>query len=206
MRKATYVTTSIPYVNARPHIGFALELVQADVVARYSRLLDRTTRFQTGTDENAFKNVLSARDEGISPQELVERNSSLFQDLCTALNISADSFLRTTDEKHQNAVHHFWRKLKKEDIYLNKYKGLYCIGCEDFYLERELVNGRCPDHDTEPVQVDEENYFFRLSSYQEQLRKLLETDRVRVVPRSRKNEVLSFISRGLQDISISRII
>ena len=204
MRKATYVTTSIPYVNARPHIGFALELVQADVVARYSRLLDRTTRFQTGTDENAFKNVLSARDEGISPQELVERNSSLFQDLCTALNISADSFLRTTDEKHQNAVHHFWRKLKKEDIYLNKYKGLYCIGCEDFYLERELVNGRCPDHDTEPVQVDEENYFFRLSSYQEQLRKLLETDRVGVVPRSRKNEVLSFISRGLQDISISR--
>lgn len=204
MRKATYVTTSIPYVNARPHIGFALELVQADVVARYSRLLDRTTRFQTGTDENAFKNVLSARDEGISPQELVERNSSLFQDLCTALNISADSFLRTTDERHQNAVHHFWRKLKKEDIYLNKYKGLYCIGCEDFYLERELVNGRCPDHDTEPVQVDEENYFFRLSSYQEQLRKLLETDRVRVVPRSRKNEVLSFISRGLQDISISR--
>jgi len=98
MRKATYVTTSIPYVNARPHIGFALELVQADVVARYSRLLDRTTRFQTGTDENAFKNVLSARDEGISPQELVERHSSLFQDLCTALNISADRFLRATDE------------------------------------------------------------------------------------------------------------
>jgi len=204
MNRTTYITTSIPYVNARPHIGFALELVQADVIARYSRLLGNLTRFQTGTDENAFKNVLSARDEGINPQELVDRNSRLFQELCTALNISADSFLRTTDEKHRDAVHHFWQKLKKGDLYLKKYKGLYCVGCEDFYLERELVNGRCPEHDTEPVQVDEENYFFRLSFYQEQLRKLLEVDRVKVVPKARKNEVLSFISRGLQDISISR--
>ncbi len=204
MDRTTYVTTSIPYVNDRPHIGFALELVQADVIARYNRLLDNLTRFQTGTDENAFKNVLSARDEGISPQELVDRNSRLFEELCTALNISADSFLRTTDEKHRKAVRHFWQKLKKEDIYLKEYKGLYCVGCEDFYLERELVNGRCPEHATEPVQVGEENYFFRLSSYQEQLQELLRADRVKVVPNSRKNEVLSFISRGLQDISISR--
>ena len=204
MTRPVYVTTSIPYVNARPHPGHALELIQTDVIARYHRLLDDPTRFQTGTDENAFKNVLSARDLGVSVQDLVDRNSSLFLQLATALNISADSFIRTTSEQHRKGVHEFWKNLEKGDVYKKRYRGLYCVGCEDFHLERDLVNSLCPDHGTRPTEVEEENYFFRLSAYQEQLRRLIVTNKIRVVPESRKNEVLSFVSGGLQDISISR--
>jgi methionyl-tRNA synthetase len=204
MTELVYVTTSIPYVNARPHVGFALELVQADVIARYHRLLNHVTRLQTGTDENAFKNVISAYNENIPTQKLVDRNSCLFQELASALNISVDSFIRTTSDQHRKAVQEFWQHLKKDDVYVKRYRGLYCIGCEDFYLERELVNGLCPDHGTKPTEVEEENYFFRLSSYQQRLDELLRSDQVKIVPEMRKNEVLSFVSRGLQDISISR--
>ena len=204
MNTTTYVTTSIPYVNGQPHVGFALELVQADVLARYSRLLGNRTRFQTGSDENAFKNVLSAREAGISTQELVDRNSQGFRDLADALAISHESFVRTTDEKHHIAVHEFWRRLNSNDIYQKNYTGLYCVGCEDFYQESDLVDGRCPDHDLAPVEIEERNYFFRLSRYQEQLEDLLSSGQLRVVPETRKNEVLSFVRRGLRDISISR--
>lgn len=204
MNTTTYVTTSIPYVNGRPHIGFALELVQADVIARYNRLLGNATRFQTGTDENAFKNVLSAQEEGIATQALVNRNSQAFRELSDVLAVSSDHFVRTTGAEHRTAVHEFWRRLKPTDIYRKSYTGLYCVGCEDFYLERDLVDGRCPDHGTVPVEVQEKNYFFRLSSYQTRLADLLSSDRIKVVPGTRKNEVLSFVRRGLQDISISR--
>ncbi len=201
---SVYVTTSIPYVNARPHIGHALELIQADVIARYHRLIGRPTRFQTGTDENAFKNVQSANDLRISVRELVDRNSNLFRRLTTTVNASADNFVRTTDEQHRKAVQHFWQNLNQSDVYIKKYSGLYCLGCEDFYLERDLVNGRCPDHGTLLIEVEEENYFFRLSAYQERLETLLETDEIRIIPETRKNEVLSFVTGGLRDISISR--
>ena len=204
MTGSVYVTTSIPYVNARPHIGFALELVQADVIARYHRLLNITTRFQTGTDENAFKNVLSARDLGITVQELVDRNSILFRQLAEVLNISYDTFVRTTSIEHQQAVHKFWRQLKKDDLYIKRYRGLYCTGCEDFYLPRDLINGLCPDHTTRPAEVEEENLFFRLSDYQVQIYNLLYSGQIKVIPESAKKEVLSFVSGGLQDISISR--
>lgn len=199
-----YVTTSIPYVNARPHIGFALELVQADAVARYHRLLGHETRFQTGADENSLKNVLAAREQGLTTQQLVDKNTELFKELSDALNVSYDTFIRTTEDRHARAVHRLWRSLKPEDVYLTHYTGLYCIGCEDFLLERDLVDHLCPDHCTSPVEVKERNYFFRLSAYQAQIEELIETDRIKVIPEARKKEVLSFIRQGLQDFSISR--
>jgi len=204
MSERIYVTTSIPYVNADPHIGFALELVQADVIARYHRLLGHETRFQTGTDENAFKNVLAAQQQGLTTPELVDRNAASFRRLNEALGVSSDTFIRTTEARHRRGVHRLWQQLRPDDVYLRSYTGRYCTGCEDFYLERDLVNGRCPDHGTEPVRVSETNYFFRLSAYQAQIEELLDTGRLEVVPASRRNEALSFVRRGLQDISISR--
>lgn len=204
MNKTVYVTTSIPYVNGRPHVGHALELIQADAIARYHRLIGNKVRFQTGADENAFKNVLSARAEGLTPQQLVDRNTQWFVDLCEVFNSSHDHFIRTTTPEHKSTVHWFWQRLKPTDIYRKRYTGLYCNGCEDFYLERDLVDGVCPDHKTVPTQVEEENYFFRLSAYQDRIEQLIQEDVIRVVPRTRKNEVLGFIRHGLHDISISR--
>jgi len=200
----TYITTTIPYVNARPHIGFALELVQADALARYLRLCGETVRLQTGTDENAWKNVESARAEGCSPQDFVDRNTAAFRELATALQISADVFVRTSEPRHHRAVHALWGCLRPDDLYRQQYTGRYCVGCEDFLLERELVDGCCPDHRTPPVEVQEENYFFRLSAYQQQLDALITSDRLTIVPEFRRNEVLSFIRQGLHDISVSR--
>ncbi|MFC1533314.1 methionine--tRNA ligase [Thermodesulfobacteriota bacterium] len=204
METKIYVTTTIPYVNARPHIGFALELIQADVIARYHRLLGIKTRFQTGTDENALKNVLAAREAGLSEIELVNKNSGLFKDLEDKMDTSANVFLRTTEERHSRAVNHFWSHMRPDDIYLRTYSGLYCNGCEDFYLEKDLIGGKCPDHGTKPVYVDEINYFFRLSAYQERLEDLIGKDRIKIIPNTRKNEIVEFIKRGLNDISISR--
>jgi methionyl-tRNA synthetase len=204
MALKTYVTTTIPYVNARPHVGFALELAQADVIARYQRLTGHDTRLQTGTDENAFKNVVAARERGITPEELVAQNSSLFRGLAEALEVSADDFVRTSEPRHTAAVQHFWSSLTQDDIYLDSYSGAYCIGCEDFLLAQDLVDGRCPDHGTVPEEVHERNYFFRLSRYQDRLDRLISTDEIRVFPETRKNEILAFIRRGLHDISVSR--
>jgi len=167
MNRATYITTAIPYVNARPHVGFALELVQADVIARYHR---------------------SARDQKLTTQTLVDRNSHLFQELAIALNISYDGFIRTTSIQHERAVHEFWRQLRKDDIYRHNYKGLYCTQCEDFYLERDLINGRCPEHGTEPTEVQENNYFFRLSDYAERINELLKSGNIKIIPETRRNE------------------
>lgn len=205
MSKKIYITTTIPYVNARPHIGFALELVQADVIARYNRLIGNETYFQTGTDENAFKNVLSARQLGITTQELVGRNSEVFRKLSCVLNISYDNFVRTTDPIHHSSVHLFWKQLRADDIYVKEYTGLYCNGCEDFYRPKDLIDGCCPDHKIKPAEVRETNYFFRLSAYQSRLERLLDTDQLKVVPAGRKNEVLSFVRSGLRDLSISRL-
>ena len=204
MTQHAYVTTTIPYVNAPPHIGFALELVQADAIARYHRLFGRTVRLQSGTDENAFKNVLSAEARGISVQQLVDENSARFRALADALDVSLDHFQRTTDLAHRKAVEAFLARLRPGDIYSADYRGLYCTGCEDFYLETDAVDGRCPEHGTALVEVAEHNRFFRLSAYQTQLHELVASRRIRVVPEAREREVLSFIGRGLSDISISR--
>ncbi len=199
-----YVTTTIPFVNAPPHVGFALELVQADAFARYQRLCGGTARLQTGTDENAFKNVLSARARGVPVETFVAQNAARFRELAELLNISFDRFVRTTDPAHHRAVATLIKQLRREDVYKDTYQGLYCTDCEDYYLERDLLDFRCPEHQRPVSSVDEQNYFFRLSAYREPLRDLIASRRLRVVPEERENEVLRFLDGGLSDISISR--
>ena len=201
-----YVTTAIPYVNARPHIGFALEIVLTDALARYHRLIGEDVRFLTGSDENSLKNVQAAEREGIPTQALVDRNAAQFAGLRAPLDLSFDDFIRTsTEPRHLAGVNKLWEACARSgDLYKRAYRGLYCVGCEQFYTEDELVDGLCPEHHTRPELVEEENYFFRLSRYADRLQALIESDQLRVVPQTRKNEVLSFIRLGLADFSVSR--
>ncbi|MEW2631419.1 class I tRNA ligase family protein [Streptomyces sp. NPDC048389] len=159
----TYITTTIPYVNARPHLGFALELVQADVLARHRRQAGDQVRFLTGTDDNSLKNVLAAEAEGVGVQELVDRNAAAFAGLREPLALSFDDFIRTSsDPRHRAGVERLWRRCADAgDLYRKHYEGLYCVGCEQFYATEDLVDGRCPDYGTEPQLVSEENWFFR---------------------------------------------
>jgi methionyl-tRNA synthetase len=201
-----YITTTIPYVNARPHIGHALELVQADVLARHYRRRGHPVRYQTGTDDNSLKNVLAAQGQGLSVRELVDRNAGEFSDLAGHLSLSADDEIRTSsDARHRPGVHRLWRACEESgDIYRKHYSGLYCVGCEQFYTADELVAGRCAEHGTEPEVISEENWFFRLSAYADQLRSAITKGRLRIEPAGRRNDVLSFIDGGLTDLSISR--
>ncbi len=204
MNQKVYITTSIPYVNSHPHVGHAQEFVIADAIARLYKQSGYQTHLQTGTDENALKNVISARAQGISAQALVDRNAAAFRDLADRLHVDYQSFLRTTDQKHREGVTEFFSRLKKDDLYSSTYSGLYCVGCEDFYREEDLIDGLCPDHRKRPEEISEENLYFRLSRYQDRLLDLISRDEIRIIPEFRKNEVLSFIRRGLQDISITR--
>ena len=201
--KKLFVTTAIDYVNAFPHAGHALEKIEADVISRYYRNSGNDVFFLTGTDENSLKNVQSAIKEGIATQVLVDRNAKKFFELKEALNLSINDFIRTTEKRHIFGVQKLWQVCQK-DIYKKNYQGLYCVGCEEFYKESELINGLCPEHKAKPELVKEENYFFRLSKYQNQLKTLIESDKIEIIPLSRKNEVLSFIERGLENICISR--
>jgi methionyl-tRNA synthetase len=204
VNKKFYITTAIPYVNAAPHLGFALEIVQADTIARYHRLLEEDVHFLSGTDDNALKNVQAAEEKKIPVKKLVKQNSDKFYQLKEALNLSFDDFIRTTEKRHINGAQAFWLACRKEDIYKKKYKGLYCVGCETFYTKKDLVNGCCPEHKTKPEVVEEENYFFKLSKYQSWLEEIIAKDELKITPEIRKNEVLAFIKRGLEDFSISR--
>jgi methionyl-tRNA synthetase len=201
-----YISTTIPYVNGRPHLGHALELVQADVLARHHRLAGDQVRFQTGTDDNSLKNVLAARAEGVSTRELVDRNASAFAELRGPLGLSFDDFIRTSsDPRHRPGVERLWRACAASgDLYRRYYEGLYCVGCEQFYRAAELPGGRCPEHGTEPQRVAEENWFFRLSRYAGQLHELISSGRLAIEPAARRNEVLGFIAGGLEDFSASR--
>jgi methionyl-tRNA synthetase len=201
-----YVTTSIAYTNAPPHLGFALESVQADAIARYHRLLGEDVFFLTGTDEHGQKNVKAAEEMKKSTKEFVDGISARFQELAKILNLSNNDFIRTTNqEKHWPAVKKVWLKLKeKSDIYKEKYRGLYCSGCEAFITKKDLDNGKCAIHQKEPEMIEEENYFFRLSKYSKQIEKLISEDKIRIIPRERKNEILNFAKQGLEDISFSR--
>ena len=199
-----YITTAIPYVNADPHIGHALEFVQTDVIARYHQQKGEDVYFLTGADENSLKNVQSAEKAGISVQDFVNQGSQKLIDLTRAYNISNNDFIKTSAEFHKKAVQKLWNACQKEDIYKKHYKGYYCVGCEAFVTEKDLVDGKCPEHQTEPEIVEEENYFFKLSNYQDKLYKLIESNEYQVIPQTRKNEVLSFIKMGLEDFSISR--
>ncbi|MEV0615220.1 methionine--tRNA ligase [Nonomuraea sp. NPDC050404] len=195
-----YITTTIPYVNARPHLGFALELVQADVLARHHRRRGEPVRFQTGTDDNSLKNVLAAEAEGVPVRELVDRNAAAFEGLRGTLDLSFDSFIRTSAHPgHRAGVERIWRAIAP-DLYQRHYEGLYCVGCEQFYPQ-----GPCPDGHEAPLQrVSERNWFFRLSHYQDTLADLIRGGRLRIEPAVRRNEVLAFIEAGLDDISVSR--
>ena len=165
----TYITTTIPYVNARPHIGFALELVQADVLARHRRGRGDRVRFQAGTDDNSLKNVLAAEAAGVDVREFVDGNARAFLALGPALSLTVDDVIRTSrDRRHRPGVERVWRACAAAgDLYRRRYEGLYCTGCEQFYSPAELRDGRCPEHQTEPQRVAEENWFFRLSRYGE---------------------------------------
>jgi methionyl-tRNA synthetase len=204
----TYITTTIPYVNARPHLGFALELVQADVLARYHRDRGEQVRFQTGTDDNSLKNVLAAEAAGVGVQEFVDANAAAFTALAGPLSLSVDDVIRTSrDPRHRPGVEAFWEACASSgDLYRKHYEGLYCVGCEQFYTPAELNDGRCLDHGTEPAQVSEENWFFRLSRYAERLHGLIASRALKIEPAERRNEVLAFIAGGLEDFSISRSI
>ncbi|MFA7141743.1 MAG: methionine--tRNA ligase [Candidatus Paceibacterota bacterium] len=197
--KNKLVTTAIDYVNGAPHLGHALEKIYADVYARHLRK-KHAVYFLTGTDENSLKNVRAAEKAGVSTEEFVLKNSLKFQELKTALNLSYNDFIRTTEERHVKGVQKLW-KLAKKDIYKKNYKGLYCVSCEEYYKEDDL---KCPIHKTELEEIEEENYFFKLSKYQDKILDLIEKDEVQIIPQARKNEILNFIKSGLQDFCISR--
>ncbi len=206
MRKKYYLTTAIPYVNARPHIGHALEYVIADSIHRYLELAGHEVRIVSGADENALKNVQAAEKAGKPVQQFLDENSKTFAEFYKLLEVELDEFRRGTDQKyHWPGVQKLWNLVNsKGDIYKKKYKGLYCVGCEEFKTEKELVDGKCPIHDKVPEEVEEENYFFNLSKYQDKLLKLIESDEYEITPQKRKNEILAFLKDGLTDISISR--
>lgn len=206
MNKFT-VTTAIPYVNARPHIGHALEFIQADVIARAHRQQNKEVLLLSGADENALKNVLAAEHAGVPVQEFVDMNARLFAELANVLGVQFDVFQKGSSPEHHASSQELWRLCYKAgDIYTDTYEGLYCVGCEAFYKEEELnENQECFEHPGRALDlVAEENYFFRLSRYQEQLLRLIESGRLRIIPETRRNEVLGFLKQPLRDISISR--
>ncbi|MGM0482382.1 MAG: methionine--tRNA ligase, partial [Patescibacteria group bacterium] len=203
-----YITTTLPYVNAPPHMGHAVEFVRADVVARYRELLGNTVFFNTGTDEHGLKIYRKAKEEGEDPQEYVDRLSGTFCEMTSLLGMRPEfNFIRTTDPKHKRAAQEFWKKcLDKGDIYKKNYKVNYCVGCELEKAHSDLVDGKCPDHPTQDLEViEEENYFFRFSRYQEALLDLYTKNPHFVVPDFRLKEIRSFVERGLEDFSISRL-
>ncbi len=203
--KNRYITTTLPYVNADPHIGFATEIVVADALARYWRLMGDRVFFNTGTDEHGQKIADKAKDSGQDPQAYVDHYAAKFRELGDMLGLSVDAFIRTTDEKHVRAAQELWKRCSaKGDIYKKSYRGLYCVGCEMFKKDSELVEGKCPIHpNLVPQEIEEENYFFALSKYQDRLVDYLSEEGV-VLPEWRRHEALEFVKGGLEDFSISR--
>ena len=203
-KKNFYITTTLPYVNASPHIGFALEIIQADIIARYRRALGDEVFFSTGTDEHGQKIFDAAAKAGEPVESYVDRYAAEFQKLKDALNLSNDTFIRTTDAGHIKAAQEMWQRCAAAgDIYKKAYEGLYCVGCEKFLTEKDLVDGKCPLHGKEPELLKEENYFFRFSKYQEPLLLYLAKPNS-ILPDWRREEAIAFVKGGLEDFSISR--
>lgn len=194
------------YANADPHLGFAMELAQADVIARHHRLNGEDVFFATGMDEHGKKIFEVAKEAGMDTQQFVDEKSEKMQNLLKALNISNDFFIRTTDKKnHWPTVEKVWNILaEKGDIYKKEYEGLYCVGCEAFKTSRELEDGKCPYHLKEPEIVKEENYFFKLAKYLDDVKKTLQEDKIKIYPENRKQETLNMIKDGMGDLSVSR--
>ncbi len=205
MTQTFYITTPIYYVNAEPHIGTSYTTILADTLARYHRLLGRPTFFLTGTDEHGDKIARSAAATGETPQAFVDRISGKFRQLWPQLHVHPDRFIRTTDADHIRTVHHILQKVYDAgDIYFGEYGGLYCLGCERFYTEKELVDGLCPDHKVAPEFIEEKNYFFRMSKYQEWLGNYIADHPDFIRPERYRNEVLGFLREPLEDLCISR--
>lgn len=204
-KESVYLTTAIAYVNAPPHIGFALELLFTDVMARYQRLLGKDVHFLTGTDEHGQKIYKTARDLGQSVEDFTDTTAAKYSELADLWNISNDDFIRTTENRHILGAQKFWAaSMANGDIYKKAYTGLYCVGCESFKTEKDLVDGKCPDHMKAPEVLEEENYFFRLSKFQNQIETLFEERKDFVYPESRYNEMYNILKSGLEDISVSR--
>ena len=206
MKEKYYITTAIAYTSAKPHIGNTYEIVLADSIARYKRLKGFAVYFQTGTDEHGEKIAKKAMEAGISPQEYVDKVTSEIKNIWDIMHTSYDKFVRTTDAHHKEVVQKIFQKmLEKGDIYLGEYEGLYCVPCESFWTESQLIEGKCPDCDRDVELKKEEAYFFRLSKYQEKLIEYIETHPHFIEPVARKNEMIhNFFKPGLQDLCVSR--
>jgi methionyl-tRNA synthetase len=205
MTQPFYITTPIYYVNARPHLGHAYTTIIADVITRFHKMRGAETYFLTGTDEHGDKVVRAAKKENMSPRTYVDLISQLFRDLWPELNVRPDQFIRTTDPYHIAVVEQILQKIYDSgDIYFSEYEGKYCFGCERFYTDRELVDGKCPDHETEPEVIKESNYFFKMSRYQDWLIDHVKSHPDFIRPERYRNEVLAFLREPLEDLCISR--
>ncbi|PJA23194.1 methionine--tRNA ligase, partial [Candidatus Beckwithbacteria bacterium CG_4_10_14_0_2_um_filter_47_25] len=207
MAKKFYITTTAPYVNADPHIGFALEIIQADAVARYHRLLGEEVIFGFGTDEHGLKIYRKALEEKLSPQKYCDQSVTAWNKLKQVLNLSYTHFIRTTERRHLEAAQALWQRCQDNgDIYKKTYKSKYCVGCELEKTDSELEQGRCPIHPNLEIElINEENYFFRFSKYQKPLLDFYAQNPDFVVPRYRFNEIIEFVKNGLEDFSVSRL-
>ena len=205
--KKKIVTTAIYYPNAKPHLGYTYELILADAIAQYFKVWGiREVFFLTGADEHGQKIADKAKSENKSEQQLVDEFAEIYKNFEKKINISYDRFIRTTDSDHEQVCKDLWMKIfDAGDLYQKEYVGLYCVGCESFKTEKDLnANGECPDHLKRPIELKEKNWFFKLSKYQNFLRDKIEKDEIKVIPESKKKEILSFINGGLEDISFSR--
>lgn len=204
-QKTFYITTAIDFVNAKPHLGHAYEKIYADAIARWKRLDGFDVFFLTGTDENAQKNAQAAKAAGLPVKEFVDRNAKFFLKLCKSLNISFDDFIRTTEPRHIKVSQLIFKKLfENGDIYKGTYEGLYCIGCESYITEKDLVDGKCPEHKKKPEYIKEESYFFRLSKYKDFVLDLIKNKKL-IFPKSRENEILQRLeNEELKDLCVSR--
>ncbi len=207
MKKNFYITTTLPYVNAEPHIGFASEIIYADVRARFERLLGNDVVFNTGTDEHGAKIWQKAQEEGVDVQEYVDGYAAKFDELKTMLDLSYTNFIRTTDKNHIKAAQEMWRRVDANGfIYKKQYSVKYCVGCELEKTDSDLDNGECPLHPGKELElIEEENYFFKFSEFGDKLLELYKKNPEFVMPKKRLNEIQAFVERGLQDFSISRL-
>ena len=206
MKQPYYITTAIAYTSRKPHIGNSYEIVLSDALARFKRMQGYDVFFQTGTDEHGQKIEEYAAAAGISPKEYVDKVAGEIKDICDCLNTTYDKFIRTTDEDHEKAVQKIFKALyDKGDIYKSEYEGWYCVPCESFFTDSQLVDGKCPDCGREVKKEKEETYFFKLSKYQKQLEEYIEKNPNFIYPESRKKEMINnFIKPGLQDLCVSR--
>ncbi len=202
-----YITTTLPYVNAEPHVGFAMEIIEADVLARFKRSQGKEVFFNTGTDEHGLKLFRKAQELGMEVQDYVDQQAENFKKLKDVLNLSYDNFIRTTDQHHIAAAQEFWKRCEKAgDIYTKIYKVKYCVGCELEKTDSELVDGKCPLHPGVELEIiEEENHFFRFSKYQQKLLDLYAENPGFVLPKNRLKEIKNFVAGGLEDFSISRL-